>query len=174
MLKAVVMFIAAHYESLQDKLAQLKDAREALDALREDHREKRRREMEELERQRQIQMAHKLEIMRQKKHVGVTLITHLSRMDFPIPINWTSPFPILGVLGPVFQFYQNFDRIFCKQTVETLIRRRVMRRLVWVCTVCLCPTKRALGLYGLTHIASFLWDTDKQCRTRSDTTECGI
>ena len=72
MLKAAVMFIAAHYESLQDKLAQLKDAREALDALREDHREKRRREMEELERQRQIQMAHKLEIMRQKKHVYVT------------------------------------------------------------------------------------------------------
>lgn len=60
--------LRAHYESLQDKLAQLRDAREALDALREDHREKRRREMEELERQRQIQMAHKLEIMRQKKH----------------------------------------------------------------------------------------------------------
>lgn len=57
-----------HYESLQDKLAQLRDAREALDALREDYREKKRREQEELERQRQIQMAHKLEIMRQKKH----------------------------------------------------------------------------------------------------------
>ena len=24
-----------------------------------------------------------------------------------------------------------------------------MRRLIWVCTVCLCPTKRSLGLYGL-------------------------
>ncbi|KAK3590950.1 hypothetical protein CHS0354_034521 [Potamilus streckersoni] len=56
------------YEALQDKLAQLKDAREALDALREDHLEKRRREREEFERQRQIQMAQKLEIMRQKKH----------------------------------------------------------------------------------------------------------
>lgn len=60
--------LRAHYESLQDKLAQLRDAREALDALREDHREKRRREMEEMERQRQIQMALKLDIMRQKKH----------------------------------------------------------------------------------------------------------
>ncbi|XP_045212780.2 hepatocyte growth factor-regulated tyrosine kinase substrate-like [Mercenaria mercenaria] len=60
--------LRAQYESLQDKLAQLRDAREALDALREDHREKRRREMEELERQRQIQMAQKLDIMRQKKH----------------------------------------------------------------------------------------------------------
>ena len=51
---------SGHYENLQDKLAQMKDAREALDALREEHREKRRREMEELERQRQIQMAQKL------------------------------------------------------------------------------------------------------------------
>ncbi|XP_069124186.1 hepatocyte growth factor-regulated tyrosine kinase substrate-like isoform X2 [Argopecten irradians] len=60
--------LRAHYESLQDKLAQLRDAREALNALRDEHREKKRREMEELERQRQIQMAQKLEIMRQKKH----------------------------------------------------------------------------------------------------------
>ena len=63
-----------NYEALQDKLAQLRDAREALDALREDHREKRRRELEELERQRQIQMAHKLDIMRQKKHVSTYVL----------------------------------------------------------------------------------------------------
>ena len=25
--------------------------------------------------------------------------------------------------------------------VENLIRYRVLRRLIWVCTVCLCPTK---------------------------------
>lgn len=61
--------LPAHYESLQDKLAQLRDAREALNALRDEHREKKRREMEEMERLRQIQMAQKLEIMRQKKHV---------------------------------------------------------------------------------------------------------
>lgn len=56
-----------HFERLQDKLTQVKDAREALDALREEHREKLRREAEEAERQRQLQMAHKLEIMRKKK-----------------------------------------------------------------------------------------------------------
>nr|CAG4640827.1 EOG090X05AE [Eulimnadia texana] len=56
-----------YYESLQDKLAQVRDARAALDALREEHRERLRREAEEAERQRQIQMAHKLEIMRKKK-----------------------------------------------------------------------------------------------------------
>ncbi|EFA09116.1 hepatocyte growth factor-regulated tyrosine kinase substrate [Tribolium castaneum] len=56
-----------HYERLQDKLTQVKDARAALDDLREEHREKLRREAEEAERQRQLQMAHKLEIMRKKK-----------------------------------------------------------------------------------------------------------
>ncbi|XP_006886210.1 PREDICTED: hepatocyte growth factor-regulated tyrosine kinase substrate [Elephantulus edwardii] len=56
-----------YYEGLQDKLAQIRDARGALSALREEHREKLRRAAEEAERQRQIQLAHKLEIMRQKK-----------------------------------------------------------------------------------------------------------
>ncbi|ESO09504.1 hypothetical protein HELRODRAFT_190525 [Helobdella robusta] len=59
----------AHYESLQDKLSQLKDARDALDVLREEHREKTRRKQEEMERLRQIQLAQKLEILRQKKQV---------------------------------------------------------------------------------------------------------
>ncbi|KAF8766577.1 Hepatocyte growth factor-regulated tyrosine like protein [Argiope bruennichi] len=57
----------AYYERLQDKLNQARDARAALDALREEHREKLRREAEEAERIRQIQMAQKLEIMRKKK-----------------------------------------------------------------------------------------------------------
>jgi len=56
-----------YYEGLQDKLTQVKDARAALDALREEHREKLRRQAEEAERIRQLQMAHKLEIMRKKK-----------------------------------------------------------------------------------------------------------
>ena len=50
---------------------------------------------------------------------------------------------------PIFHFYSNLNRIFCKHTVETLIRRRILRHLIWICTVCLCPTKRTLGLYGL-------------------------
>ena len=39
--------------------------------------------------------------------------------------------------------------IFFKQTVEILIRRRVLWRLIRVCTVYLCHTKMTLGLYGL-------------------------
>lgn len=55
------------FEQLQDKLAQVKDSRAALDVLRLEHQEKMRRQAEELERQRQMQMAHKLDIMRKKK-----------------------------------------------------------------------------------------------------------
>ena len=76
-------------------------------------------------------------------------LTHLCRMYFPIFINWTSPFPILGLLGGMFHFYSNFKSNFCEQTVENLIRCHILRRLVWFCTVCGCPTKRTLGLYGL-------------------------
>ena len=39
---------------------------------------------------------------------------------FPILINWTSPFPILGVLGGIFYFYSNFKMSFCKKIVEKL------------------------------------------------------
>lgn len=55
------------YEQLQDKMAQIKDSRAALDVLRQEHVEKLKRIAEEQERQRQIQMAQKLEIMRKKK-----------------------------------------------------------------------------------------------------------
>lgn len=63
-----------YYEGLQDKLAQIRDARGALNALREEHREKLRRAAEEAERQRQIQLAQKLEIMRQKKQVSISRV----------------------------------------------------------------------------------------------------
>lgn len=67
-----------YYEGLQDKFAQVKDARAALDALREEHKEKLRREAEMAERQRQLQMAHKLDIMRKKKQEYLQVICFLS------------------------------------------------------------------------------------------------
>ena len=57
---------------------------------------------------------------------------------------------ILRVVGWNFSSLFKSNRNFCWQTVETLIRRHVLWRLIWVCTVCLCPTKMTLGLYGLT------------------------
>ena len=70
-------------------------------------------------------------------------------MDLPSLINRTSTFSILGALGGIYRFCSNSDRTFCKQTVENLIRRHNLWRLVWVCTVCLHPTKRMLGLYNM-------------------------
>ena len=71
---------------------------------------------------------------------------------FPILIKWTNPLAILGVLGGIFHFYSNFNGTFGKQTVETLIRRCILQRLIWVCTVCLCPINRMLGLFGLKFV----------------------
>ena len=70
---------------------------------------------------------------------------------FPISINRTSLFLISGVLSGIFHFYSNSSRTFREQTKEILIRRGILRRLIWVCAVCLCPTKWTLGLYGLAN-----------------------
>jgi len=67
-----------HFEGLQDKLAQLRDARAALDALRDEHRDKLRRHAEEQERIRQMQMAQKLDMMRQKKQEYLQYQRHLA------------------------------------------------------------------------------------------------
>ena len=68
---------------------------------------------------------------------------------FSDPYNWISSFTILELLGGVFHFY---SRNFCLQTVENLFRHCILQRLIWFCTVCRCPTKRMLGLYGLNII----------------------
>ena len=67
----------------------------------------------------------------------------LSRMEFPTVFKWN--FSVLRDAGWYFAFYTNFNRIFCKHTVETLIRHRILRHLLCVCAVCLRPTKRTLG-----------------------------
>ena len=57
-------------------------------------------------------------------------LTHLFLIRFTKHIYWASPFPDLGLLDAIFHFYSNFNRAFCKKTVYTLIKRRVMRRLI--------------------------------------------
>ena len=49
--------------------------------------------------------------------------------------------------------------------MEALIRRRVLRRLIWVCTVCLCPTKRTLGIYGLVETPFLFTIFDKKIKS---------
>ena len=69
-------------------------------------------------------------------------LTYFSQMEFLIIRTSSSPFPVLWVSGCMFLLYSNLNRMLCKQIVESLIRRHRTR----VCTVCLCPTKRTLGL----------------------------
>ena len=72
-----------------------------------------------------------------------------------------SIFHLSGVFGVLFLFlsYFFFYRNSCEQTVNTLTRCRVLRRLIWVYTVCLCPKNGTPGLYWLTICMS--WGTAK-------------
>ena len=49
-------------------------------------------------------------------------LTHLSRMEIPTLINWTSAFVLYGLLGDIFHYYSKYNRAFNKQTVEILIQ----------------------------------------------------
>ncbi|CAH8578227.1 unnamed protein product [Schistosoma turkestanicum] len=57
----------AYFEKMQDKLNQIREAREALDALRHDHAVRKQMEEQEAARMRQQQIMQKLEAMRQQK-----------------------------------------------------------------------------------------------------------
>lgn len=61
-----------YYESLQDHLANIGEARQAIDEMREEHERKRQERLAEEQRLRQAQMQQTLEMMRMKKHVGHT------------------------------------------------------------------------------------------------------
>ena len=56
-----------YYEGLQNKLAQVKDARVSLDTRREEERKRKRREVEEAEQLIHIQRREQLEALRKKK-----------------------------------------------------------------------------------------------------------
>ena len=93
-------------------------------------------------------------------------LRHLSQMEFPNTCIINQSIFVSRVVKLYFHIYQNADRTFCKQTVETLIRHRILRCLIWVCTVCLCPTKKTLGLKGLacsTQVTSFYLQA--KCKT---------
>ncbi|MCP9266169.1 Hepatocyte growth factor-regulated tyrosine kinase substrate [Dirofilaria immitis] len=66
-----------HFESLQDSLAHIQEARQAIDALREDHERQRQARIMEEQRLKQIQMQQKVDLMRQKKH---EMILHQRQM----------------------------------------------------------------------------------------------
>jgi hypothetical protein len=61
--------LLGHYESLQDQIASIQDARHAVTALRDDHQRQKQEAMLEEQRRRQLQMQETIGIMRQRKHV---------------------------------------------------------------------------------------------------------
>ena len=62
------------------------------------------------------------------------------------------------------------NRTLCKQAVGPLIRHCILWHLIWGCSVCLCPTKRTLCLYGLMlhiccrfkHILRYVYADDRK------------
>lgn len=116
-----------YYEGLQDKLTEIKDARAALDALREEHQERKRREAQEADSIRQRQMAHKLELMRKKKQeyldyqkqVALARIQEQERLmqlrqeqnkynhQPPLPMNYQQPPNQYGPPPPTHAMYQH-------------------------------------------------------------------
>ena len=81
--------------------------------------------------------------LRIKQKILNFYLTHLRHLHSIGPDDF-----VLRGVGVIFIFL-NFNRTFSKQTVETLIRYRVLLGLIWFCTVYLCPTKRTLGICGL-------------------------
>ena len=63
-------------------------------------------------------------------------------MNLPTIISRTSPFQILGMLGGAC-IESIFKRTLCMQIVKILI---------CISTVCPCPIKGTLGLYGLIEL----------------------
>ena len=77
---------------------------------------------------------------------------HLPQIDLHTLINETSLFPILEVSFGIFLLFGNFNKAFCKQTIQNRIRRHKMWRLIRFCTVYTCKKDvRRICLYGITH-----------------------
>ena len=53
-------------------------------------------------------------------------ITHLSQLDFPIRINWTSPFPVEELLVVIFNFYLNSDNVETQEKGAQWLSGRVL------------------------------------------------
>ena len=76
---------------------------------------------------------------------------HLSCMDFLSLLVGRAHFQ-LGMLDDCFSLvlfglFFNYKKTYFGQTVQILIRRHNVRRLIWDCTVCLCLVKRTECLY---------------------------
>ena len=75
-------------------------------------------------------------------------------MYFPILINWTSIFP--GFLGGIFHFIQILKKNLLLANSGEPDRRRMLRRLIWFCTVLPMSHKKDARLIWVKSIYSIL------------------
>ena len=68
-----------------------------------------------------------------------TALTHYILNRFSHTIYWKSPISILGKSDYKVYIFLEKKGLNYLQTVETLIRRHILRHLIWVCTVCQLP-----------------------------------
>ena len=80
---------------------------------------------------------------------SVLTLTHCRLNRLSNTIYRKSPISILGTAGC--EIYIFLKKNGWTQTVETLIRRRVLRRLIWVCTVRQLPFYGSPDYNGLTE-----------------------
>ncbi|CAH8614921.1 unnamed protein product [Heterobilharzia americana] len=90
----------AYFEKLQDKLNQIREAREALDALRHDYAVRKQLEEQEAARMRQLQIMQKLEAMRQQKRDSLEYKLRIAlkqnmqyQQEFGVPQQQQQPMP---------------------------------------------------------------------------------
>ena len=86
-----------------------------------------------------------------RKHNMLTNITEWTYLSLLVAESISN----LRGVGWCFFLYWNSNRTFCEQTVETLIC--VLRRLIWVCAVCLCPPPPKKKGARLIWVKSNLW-----------------
>ena len=89
--------------------------------------------------------------------IHLTYLTYCILNRFSHTIYWKSPISILGA--------SSYDLYIPKgkwlnylQTVETLIRRRILQHLIWVCTVCQLPFYGSQDYNALSDI-NFFFDS---------------
>ena len=77
---------------------------------------------------------------KKKKNISVLFgLTHFILNRLTHTIYWKSPISILGMSGYIMYLFLEKKKSNYLQTVETQIRRRVLRRLILDCTVCQLP-----------------------------------
>ncbi|KAF5394165.1 hypothetical protein PHET_12123 [Paragonimus heterotremus] len=125
-----MLLFKAYFESLQDKLTQLREAREALDALRQEHVARRLLKEQEAARLRQLQMMQKLELMRQQKRDALEYQRrmameqtiqyqqqyqqqqHSKSQPFPSPIDPSTGLPMTLPMGTSYPMaYPNYPMV---------------------------------------------------------------